>query len=230
MQVRLLERIGIDAVDLECDVCGLRMQGPNGRAVATLTWIITTALEIGAVMKREEIEAARLETERDARLAGEPGARAANYTVLLGVALRHGAGYTPRILSPRDDLAAALVEAGQRARYRCGREGDSGEAITAEMLDLRDLAGRGYVHVGRMNARQVAWRQLGVRTDLLVPYANVTRMPDHSVRVGDSHFVEVVGIAEHNAAHAALLEAAPARGGATRLAARFRGGSAPTRA
>ena len=116
LQVRLLERIGIDAVDLECDVCGLRMQGPNGRAVATLTWIITTALEIGAVMKREEIEAARLETERDARLAGEPGARAANYTVLLGVALRHGAGYTPRILSPRDDLAAALVEAGQRAR------------------------------------------------------------------------------------------------------------------
>lgn len=55
-------------------------------------------------------------------------------------------------------------------------------------------------------------------------------MPDHSVRVGDSHFVEVVGMAEHNAAQAALLEAAPARGGATRLAARFCSESAPTRA
>ena len=28
-----------------------------------------------------------------------------------------------------------------------------------------------------------------------VPYANVTRRPDYGVRVGDSHFVEVVGIA-----------------------------------
>ena len=44
---------------------------------------------------------------------------------------------------------------------RRGREGDYGEASTVEMLDLRDLAARGYVHVGRANARQVAWRQVG---------------------------------------------------------------------
>ena len=164
LQDRLTEWFGIDAdvdaVDLACDIHGLRMHGPNGRAVATLTWIITTALELGSVMKREEIEAVRLKAERDARLAGEPGARAANCAVLLGAAVRHGAGYSPCVLPPRDDLAAALVEAGRRARDRRGREGDDGEASTVEMLDLRDLAARGYVHVGRANARQVAWRQV----------------------------------------------------------------------
>ena len=164
MQDRLKEWLGIDAdvdaVDLACDIHGLRMQGPNGRAVATLTWIATTALELGAAMKREEIEAVRLKTGRDAQLAGEPGAGAANCAALLGAAVRHGAGYSPRILPPRDDLAAALVEAGRRARDRRGREGDEGEASMVEMLDLRDLAARGYVHVGRANGRQVASRQV----------------------------------------------------------------------
>ena len=168
LQDRLIEWLGIDAdidaVDLACDVRGLRMQGANGRAVALLTWIVTTALELGSVMVREEIEAVRLKTERDARLAGEPGAGAANFALLLAAAIRNGAGYSPRVLPPRDDVATALVEAGQRARERRGREGDDGEASTVEMLDLRDIAARGYVHVGRANAREVAWRQ--VRGDM----------------------------------------------------------------
>ncbi len=164
MQDRLKEWLGIDAdidaVDLACDFRGLRMQGPNGRAVALLTWIITTALELGSVMKRESIEAVRLKTERDAQLAGEPGAGAANCAVLLATAICHGAASTPRVLPTRDDLATTLAEAGRHARDRRGREGDDGEASTVEMLDLRDRAARGYVHVGRANASQVAWRQV----------------------------------------------------------------------
>ena len=161
---RLEEWLGIDAdvdaADLACDFRGLRMQRPNGRAVALLVWIVTTALELGSVMKREEIEAVRLKCELDARLAGEPGAGAANCAVLLGAAICHGADYSPRILPPRADFAAALVEAGRRARDRRGRMGENSEASAIETLELRDLAARGYVHVGRWNARSVASRLL----------------------------------------------------------------------
>ena len=163
---RLKEWLGIDAdfdaANLPCDLQGLRMQGPNGRAVATLTWIVTTAFELGSVMKPEEIEAVRLKSELDARLAGEPGAGVANCAVLLGAAIRHGADYSPRILPPQDDLAAALVEAGRRARDRRGQMSENREASAIEMLDPRDLAARGFVHVGRQNARRVASRLVQV--------------------------------------------------------------------
>ena len=162
MEKLLADWFGVDAgaIDLEADIFGTRMEGSNARAVVGLKWLITAALELGSVIEREEIAAVRLKIERDAQLAGEPGAALANGAALLGVAIRHARGLAVHLLPPRDDLATAIVEAGRRARERCLQEGDGLETRAIEMLELQDLAARGYVHVGLANVREVAWRQI----------------------------------------------------------------------
>ena len=80
--------------------------------------------------------------------------------MLLAVAIRHARHLTVRLLPSRNDLAAAVVEAGRRARARCLQDGEDREATALDILELQDLAARGYVHVGRAAVREVAWRQI----------------------------------------------------------------------
>ena len=158
---------GIDAegVELPTDRLGPRLERPIARAVGCFVWLITSGLNLGSVMEREWTEALRLKTERDAQLAGEPGAALANCAVLLGAAIRHGGGFTVQVLSPRDELAVSIVEAGCRIRDRrstagSGWQGAEGEFKMIEQLDLEDVVARGYVHIGRDNVKQVARRQV----------------------------------------------------------------------
>ena len=157
--------VNVEGVELPTDRRGPHLDNRNARAVGCCAWLITSGLDLGSVMARETIEAVRLKTEHDARLAGEPGAALANCALLLGAAIRHGNGYTVQFLTPKDGFAAAVVEVGSRIRDRritagYGREGDEGELKIIEELELQDVAARGYVHVGRANAKQVAWRQV----------------------------------------------------------------------
>ena len=157
--------VDVEGVELPTDRRGPRLDSRNARAVGCCAWLITSALDLGSVMAREAIEAVRLKTEHDARLAGEPGAALANFALLLGAAIRHGGGYTVQFLPPKDGFAAAVVEAGSRIRERritagFGREGDEGELKFIEELELEDVVARGYVHVGRDSAKRVAWRQV----------------------------------------------------------------------
>ena len=160
--------VDVEGVELPTDRRGPRLDNRNARAVGCSAWLITSALNLGSVMAREAIEAVRLKTEHDTRLAGEPGAALANFALLLGAAIRHGGGYTVQFLPPKDGFAVAVVEAGSRIRERRAtvghdREGDEGELKIIEELELEDVIGRGYVHVGRDSAKRVAWRQ--VRND-----------------------------------------------------------------
>ena len=160
--------VDVEGVELPTDRRGPRLDNRNARAVGCCAWLITSSLDLGSVMAREAIEAVRLKTEHDAQLAGEPGAALANFALLLGAAIRHGGGYTVQFLPPKDGFAAAVVEAGSRIRERRAtvghdREGDEGELKIIEELELEDVTGRGYVHVGRDSAKRVAWRQ--VRND-----------------------------------------------------------------
>ena len=153
---------GVDAasIDLESNIFGERMEGLNARAVIGCKWLITTALDLGRTMRLDAIEAVRIKTEDDALLADEPGAALANGALLLGVAVAHERGRFLRVLPPSDDLATAIVEAGRRARERRLREEEDSDANAVEFLELMDTAARGYVHVGRANVREVAWRQI----------------------------------------------------------------------
>ena len=158
--------VDVEGVELPTDRRGPRLDSRNARAVGCCAWLITSALDLGSVMAREAIEAVRLKTEHDARLAGEPGAGLANLALLLGAAIRHGGGYTVQVLAPKEELAVAVVEAGSRIRERrvtagYGRQGDEGELKIIEELELEDVAARGYIHVGRDSAKRVAWRQVG---------------------------------------------------------------------
>ncbi len=161
--------VDVEGVELPTDRRGPRLDNRNARAVGCCSWLITSALDLGSVMAREAIEAVRLKTEHDARLAGEPGAALANFALLLGAAIRHGGGYTVQFLPPKDEFADAVVEAGNRIRERRitagdDREGDEGELKIIEELEFEDVVARGYVHVGRDNAKLVTWRQ--VRGDI----------------------------------------------------------------
>lgn len=149
-----------DAANLACNVFSLRMTGPDARAVHACIWIVTATFELGADMKAEAVRAVRLRTEYDAWLAVDPGATAANLAVLLGLAISNGGGHLPRLLPPADGYAAATDEACRRARHRREREGGGGEVGRVEILELEDIAARGYVHVGRIAASRVAWRQV----------------------------------------------------------------------
>lgn len=161
LQERVIDWFGIDAdadaADLACNIFGLRMADPNARAVHTCLWIITTAIHLGADMKAETVRAVRLQTERDARLAGAPGAAAANLAVLLGLAICHGRDHFCRLLPPEERFAAAVEEAGRQAQARRDREGDGDEVGSVELIELEDFVARGYLHVGRANIREVAW-------------------------------------------------------------------------
>lgn len=99
---------GVDvlATTLHADDYAPRLVSANARAVACLVWVITEGLWIGAAMRSEMIEVARVKTEQDARVAGEPGALAANTVLPLACAIQHGAGWTPHLLAPRDRAGA----------------------------------------------------------------------------------------------------------------------------
>ncbi|RYC28757.1 hypothetical protein D3273_27640 [Lichenibacterium minor] len=80
--------------------------------------------------------------------------------LLLAVAIRHARHLTVRLLLPREDLAAAVVEAGRHVRARRLQRGEDQKAMALDALELQDLAAHGYVHVGRAAAGEVAWRQI----------------------------------------------------------------------
>ena len=121
----------------------------GARAMCYFECLAVEALEMGHVMQTEVINAVRLKTEEDARIARQPGAVAANLALLLGAAVCHGSGYTVHFLPEHERFAAALIEAGQRFQGGHGLAG---------ILDIEDLAGRGYIHVGKRAARHAARR------------------------------------------------------------------------
>ena len=157
----LLERwLGINAgtVELPSDQWAPRLENRNARAVGVLAWIAATAVELGHVFTEERIMAVRLKTDGDATLAGEPGATAANLALLLAAAANQGAGVTVHFLPPTADHAAALVRAGRQIERQRQRSTLDRETTTVRRLELQDLAARGFVHVGRGAAMNVADR------------------------------------------------------------------------
>ncbi len=155
--------LGVDAdkVELLADRYG-RVAGRDARAALFISCLVIEGLELGRVMEAEWITAARLKTEKDAQLAGLPGATACNFSLLFGVAITHAAGCTVHVLPTRDDVSADLVNAGQRFEGTFGDFDD--EAETVAVLEIQDVARRGYVHVGRRAARRVAQRLFDRRT------------------------------------------------------------------
>jgi len=157
----LLQRwLGADAgaVELPADRWTPRESNCNARAVGVFSWIAFNAVDLGLLLQEERTMVVRLKTDRDAALAGEPGATAANLALLLGAAANHAAGVTLHFLAPKPDFAAALVEAGRQIESRYRQPAEDQEAETVQVLELEDLAGRGYIHVGRRAAERVARR------------------------------------------------------------------------
>ncbi len=142
----LQEWLQVDAnnVDLRED---RRVDDGDDRAMQYFGRLAIESLNMGRVMQTEGIKAVRIKTEEDARIARLPGAVAANFALLLGAAVCHGSGYTVHFLPARDDFAAKLIEAGQQFQ---GGAGLTLHHKMAERLELEDIAGRGYVHVGRL--------------------------------------------------------------------------------
>lgn len=151
---------GVDVltVELSADRYTPRLVSANARAVALLVWVITQGLELGSAMRDEMIEAARVKTAADARIAGEPGVVASNTVLLLASALQHGSGWTPDLLAPRECAAVELTEATWQVWSECGRAGGGVEARVMAYHELRDHVARNQVHIGRQNVRRVAWR------------------------------------------------------------------------
>ncbi len=149
--------LGVDAdtVDILADHHGPKVVGRNARAAFYISCLPIEALEMGQVMAEEWTMAVRLKTEQDALHARLPGAVMCNFVLFLGAAINHGSGCTVHFLPPSDEVAAALVEAGQRIQTR-GQSED--ETETLDLLALEDLARRGYVHIGRRAAMRVAQR------------------------------------------------------------------------
>ena len=154
------EWFGIDtaAISLPSDLHYPKMKSAKARGVALFVWLINEALDLGADMRREMIEAVRVKTDGDAAVAAEPGAKASNAVLLLAASIRHGEGWTVHTLQPRDGVAAALVEAGRRMQEDRRRAGGDEEAKTAIYYEAQDFAAREHVHVGRRNINRVAWR------------------------------------------------------------------------
>ena len=142
----LQEWLQVDAnnVDLHED---RRVDDGDDRAMQYFGRLAIESLNMGRVMQTEGIKAVRIKTEEDARIARLPGAVAANFALLLGAAICHGSGYTVHFLPARDDFATKLIEAGQQFQ---GGAGLTLHHKMAERLELEDIAGRGYVHVGRL--------------------------------------------------------------------------------
>ncbi len=166
LAAQLGDWLGVDAaaVELPSDRLGMALSSADARAVGVVSWIVTAALATASAMAEERVTAVRVKTDLDARLAGQPGATAANMALLLAAAIHHGAGITVHFLAARDDIGAALVEAGRRIGQTRGQSADEGEAETVDLLELRDAASRGYVHVGRRAARDVAQRLFDATT------------------------------------------------------------------
>ena len=152
--------LGVDAgaVEIPADSWGPRQGDCNTRAVGVVAWIVGTAIETAQVLQHEQIMAVRVKTDRDAALAGEPGANSANLALLLAAAASHADGLTVHVLPPRPDLAEVLVEAGRCIDNGCGQSAADQETTSVQMLELEDLAKRAYVHVGRQAAARVAHR------------------------------------------------------------------------
>ena len=160
LAAQLGDWLGVDAlaVELPSDRLGMALSSADARAVGVVSWIVTAALRTASAMAEESVTAVRIKTDLDAHLAGQPGATAANLALLLAAAVHHGAGVTVHFLAARDDIGAALVEAGRRIGATRGQSVDEDEAETVDLLELRDHASRGYVHVGRRAAKDVAQR------------------------------------------------------------------------
>ena len=151
--------VDVDTVELrgDTDPWAPRLTSSNARAVGCLAWIANEVIDLVDVMQDEDVSAVREKTDLDARLAGQPGADAANLALLLAAATNHGSGYTVHFLPPQVAAADALVAAGRRAAARRGEAGDY-QAQTTELLELEDVAARGYIHVGRSAVGRVALR------------------------------------------------------------------------
>ncbi len=166
LAAQLGDWLGVDAaaVELPSDRLGMVLTSGDARATGVVAWIVTAALATASAMAEERVTAVRVKTDLDAHLAGQPGATAANLALLLAAAIHHGTGVTVHFLAARDDYGAALVEAGRRIGQTRGQSADEGEAETVDLLELRDAASRGYVHVGRRAARDVAQRLFDATT------------------------------------------------------------------
>ena len=156
----LREWLGVDAsaVEIPADSWGPRQDNCNTRAVGVAAWIVGTAIEGFQALQTEEIMAVRLKTARDAALAGEPGANAANMALLLAAAASHADGLTVHVLPSRPDFAETLVEAARSIGCEHRQSAADQETVSVQMLELEDLAARGFVHVGRRAAARVAHR------------------------------------------------------------------------
>lgn len=133
----------------------------GARAMYYFDCLAVESLNMGHVMQTECVKAVRFKTEDDARIARQPGAVAANFALLLGAAICHGSGYTVHLLPEREEFAADLIEAGRRFQGGLGLTGDD-KAVA--LLDIEDLAARGYVHVGRREAGRAARRVMDMYT------------------------------------------------------------------
>lgn len=151
-------RIDAGAVELPSDSWAPRLSSGNARAVGVFAWIANNAIDIGLILQGESVMAVRVKTDRDAALAGEPGAAAANLALLLGAAANHAAGVTVHFLPPDAGFAAALVEAGRQIASRYREPAEDQETETVQELELEDLAARGYIHLGRRAAERIARR------------------------------------------------------------------------
>ncbi len=150
----LQDWLGINAHDVDLHE-GQRMNNDEERAMHYFGCLATQSFDMGRVMQTESVKAVRIKTEEDARIARLPGAVAANFALLLGAAICHGSGHTVHFLPARDDFAAKLIEAGQQFQ---GGTGLAHHHKMAARLELEDIAGRGYVHVGRLaTACAAAW-------------------------------------------------------------------------
>ena len=140
----LTDWLGVDAegVELPTDRRGPRLDNRNARAVGCCVWAIDSALDLGSVMAREAIEAARLKTEHDARLAGEPGAALANFALLLGAAIRHGGGYTVNFFHLRTGLQLLWSRPAAASGRDAARLGTIGSVMRANCSSSRDWSSR----------------------------------------------------------------------------------------
>jgi hypothetical protein len=158
----LQQWLGIDAHEVELPGDRRRSGGVSSsgaRAMYYFECLAVESLEMGHVMQTEWVKAVRLKTEEDARIARQPGAVCANFALLLGAAICHGSGYTTHLLPEREDFAADLIAAGQRFQ---GGHGLTEDDKSVALLEIEDLAGRGYVHVGRREAGRAARRVLDI--------------------------------------------------------------------
>ena len=124
-------------------------RAPTQTARFTLAWILTEALDTYRAMCGEAVEAMRLKSDSNAEVACHPGAVASNLALLLAAALFHSSfGYIVIVLPPRPGFAESLVEAGHALGRR--HQDKIAGSYEADIMALKDLCARDYVHVGRI--------------------------------------------------------------------------------